>query len=89
MEDMKDKGGDRKTYLFDKPRNVNILLGCFFSSLVVLLILEFFVHKHPHFPWEGRLQFYAVYGFVACVVLVLAAKYILRPLMKRREDYYD
>jgi hypothetical protein len=56
---------------------------------VVLLIVEFFVHKHPHFPWEGWLEFYAIYGFVACVALVIAAKYILRPLMKRREDYYD
>ena len=34
-------------------------------------------------------QFYAVYGFVACVLLVLVAKYILRPLVKRGEDYYD
>lgn len=86
---MEEKGQNKKTYLFDKPRNVNRLLKCFFSSLVVLLIIEFFVHKHPHFPWEGWLEFYAVYGFVACVVLVVAAKYILRPLMKRREDYYD
>ena len=86
---MEEKGRNEKTYLFDKPRNVTRLLGCFFSSLVVLLIIEFFVHKHPHFPWEGWLEFYAVYGFVACVVLVLAAKYILRPIMKRREDYYD
>jgi hypothetical protein len=87
--DMEEEGQNKKTYLFDKPRNVNRLLTCFFSSLVVLLIIEFFVHKHPHFPWEGWLEFYAVYGFVACVVLVIAAKYILRPLMKRREDYYD
>jgi len=86
---VEEKGRNEKTYLFDKPRNVTRLLGCFFSSLVVLLIIEFFVHKHPHFPAEGWLEFYAVYGFVACVVLVLAAKYILRPLMKRREDYYD
>ena len=33
--------------------------------------------------------FYAVYGFVACVVLVLVAKYILRPMVIRKEDYYE
>ena len=87
--DMKEKNGEDKGYLFDNPRNVNRLLGCFFASLVFLLILEFFVHKHPHFGCEGYLEFYPVYGFVACVALVVAAKYILRPLMKRREDYYD
>lgn len=78
-----------RSYLFDNPRNVKILLGCFYASLLVLLIIEWFVHKHPHFGWEAWPEFYAVYGFVACVVLVVAAKYILRPLVKRREDYYD
>ena len=78
-----------KKYLFDNPRNVKILLGSFFVSLFVLLIIEGFIRKHPHFPWEAWPEFYAVFGFVACVVLVLAAKYILRPLVKRREDYYD
>lgn len=78
-----------KRYLFDNPRNVKILLGCFYASLLVLLIIEVFVRKHPHFAWEAWPEFYAVYGLVACVVLVVAAKYILRPLVKRREDYYD
>ncbi|RLF53428.1 MAG: hypothetical protein DRN37_11640 [Thermoplasmata archaeon] len=78
-----------KKYLFDDPRNVKILLRSFFSSLLVLLLIEFLVSKHPHFPWESWPEFYAVFGFVACVALVLAAKYILRPLVKRREDYYD
>ncbi len=41
------------------------------------------------FPWEEWPQFYAIFGFVACVVLVLIAKYILRPLVMREEDYYD
>jgi hypothetical protein len=86
---MKKRNEPEKKYLFDKPRNVKILFVCFYSSLAVLLAIEYFVHKHAHFPWEEWPEFYAVYGFVACVVLVLAAKYILRPLMKRREDYYD
>ena len=86
---MEPKDQNEKKHLFDDPRNVKILLTTFFSSLVVLLIIEVFVHKHPHFAWEGWPEFYAVFGFVACVVLVLAAKYILRPLVKRREDYYD
>lgn len=86
---MEQKGQNEKKYLFDRPGNVNRLLGCFFSSLVVLLIIEVFVHKHPHFAWEEWHEFYCVYGFVACVVLVIVAKYILRPLVMRQEDYYD
>jgi hypothetical protein len=32
--------------------------------------------------------FYAIYGFVACVILVLVAKE-MRKLVMRDEDYYD
>ena len=78
-----------KSYLFDNPRNVKRLLAVFYLSLAVLLAIDFFVPKHPHFPWEEWPSFSAVYGFVACVVLVIVAKYVLRPLVMRREDYYD
>jgi len=83
------KDNPEKKYLFDDPKNVKILLGCFYASLVVLLLIEFLLHKHPHFGWEAWPEFFAVYGFVACVVLVIVAKYFLRPLVKRDEDYYD
>jgi membrane protein YdbS with pleckstrin-like domain len=78
-----------KTHMFDKPENVKRVLRIFFTSLVILLAIDFFVHKHAFFPWEEWPEFYAVFGFVACVALVLTAKYILRPLVKRNEDYYE
>lgn len=78
-----------KEYLFDKPRNIKRLLSFFYTLLLFLLVIDFFILKHPIFPWEEWPQFYAVFGFVAFVVLIFAAKYILRPLVKRREDYYD
>jgi hypothetical protein len=84
-----NQNGDSKEYLFDKPRNVRILFVCYYSSLFILLITEFLIHKHGYLPWEEWPEFYAVFGFVACVVLVVVAKYFLRPLVKRREDYYD
>jgi len=80
---------NEKEHLFDKPKNVTRLLRTFYSVLVLLLIGDFFIHKHADFAWEAWPEFFAMYGFVACVVLVLAAKYILRPLVKRREDYYE
>lgn len=78
-----------KTHMFDKPGNVKRVLIIFFSSLLVLLAVDFFIHKHTYFPWEEWPEFYAFFGFVACVVLVLTAKYILRPLVKRDENYYE
>ena len=78
-----------KKHMFDNPRNVQWVLYGLFTSLILLLALEPFVHKHSYFAWEESFGFYAIYGFVACVLLVLAAKYILRPIVKRDEDYYD
>lgn len=78
-----------KNYLFDNPRNVKILLAFLFGGCLVLIIINFLVHKHGHFSWEEWSGFYAAYGFVACVILVLAAKFILRKIVKRSEDYYD
>ena len=83
-----DKTTEKK-YLFDNPGNVKLFFISFYLSLLILLVIDFFIYKHPHFPWEKWPGFYATYGFVACVVLVVAAKYILRPLVKRKEDYYD
>lgn len=79
----------KKFNFFDNPKNVKRFIKSFYLLCVVLIIIDFFSPGHGHFFWEERLGFYAVYGFVACVILVLVAKYILRPLVKRREDYYD
>lgn len=78
-----------KKHIFDNPKNVQKVLYGLFGSLVLLLVLEPFILKHPYFAWEESFGFYAIYGFVACVLLVLVAKYILRPFIKREEDYYD
>jgi len=75
--------------LFDRPQNVKRLLMGFYLFLVLLVVADFFVPKDPLFRWEGYPSFYGAYGFVSCVGLVLAAKYVLRRLVKRKEDYYD
>lgn len=74
--------------ILDNPRNVKRLLFIFYISLVVLLIIDFFIHKHADFPWEGAVNFFAVYGFVSCVLLIFIAK-LMRLIIKRKEDYYD
>jgi hypothetical protein len=73
---------------FDRPENVRRLLGFFYAFLVVLLIGDFFVHKHAEFPWESAPAFFAAYGFVSCVGLIFMAK-LLRMFIKRDEEYYD
>lgn len=74
--------------IFDKPHNVRRFLGGFYISLLILLVVDFFIHKHADFAWEGIPEFYATYGFVSCVLLIFIAKG-LRRLIKRDEDYYE
>ena len=78
----------RELKIFDKPQNVKRFLGGFYVFLVVLLIIDFFVHKHAEFAWEGFPDFYAAYGFISCVLLIFIAKG-LRMFIKRDEKYYD
>ena len=77
-----------KQYLFDKPKNVQRLLRGFYAVCVILFLVDFAVHRHIYHTWENLPAFYAIYGFVACVLLVLVAKEMRKVLM-RKEDYYD
>lgn len=92
-----DKNLEKK-HMFDNPENVKRLLRIFFTSVVALLVIDVvyillseqhIIHRHVEYEWEKYWSFYSIYGFVACVILVLVSKYILRPLVKRKEDYYD
>ena len=71
----------------DRPANQRRLRRVFYALCAALVALEVLVHRHAEHSWEDAFAFYAVYGFVACVVLVLAAKQMRRVLM-RRENYY-
>ena len=78
----------QKTYLFDNPRNVRRVVLGLVGACVILAGLDLVLHRHITHPWEAMIGFYAVYGFVACVLLVLLAKE-LRKVLMRKEDYYD
>ena len=71
----------------DRPANQRRLRRVFYALCAVLVALEVLVHRHAEHPWENAFAFHAVFGLVACVVLVLAAKQMRRVLM-RRENYY-
>ena len=77
-----------KRYLFDNPRNVWRLVYLLIAACALVFGLDFVVHRHIDHPWEELPAFYAIYGFIACTLLVLIAKE-MRKLLMRKEDYYD
>jgi len=77
-----------KQHFFDKPGNVKRMLRAFYGVCAALFIADFVFHRHAEQTVEGWWGFYAIYGFVACVLLVLMAKEMRKVLM-RGQDYYD
>lgn len=77
-----------KKYFFDKPSNVKWLMRGFYAICLLLVVVDFALHRHIGFSWEKIPAFYAIYGFVACVILVVIAKE-MRKVIMRKEDYYD
>jgi len=65
-----------------------VLWRIFIAVLAVSVGAELWIDKHPHFEVERLFAFNALYGFLACAVLILVAKGI-GLLVKRKEDYYD
>ena len=63
---------------------VRVLLGI----ALLLVVLEFIIHRHGEIALEDIPLFPALYGFVAFVFIVYAGRG-LRLLIMRREDYYD
>jgi hypothetical protein len=85
---MNDAPRDEKTYWLDDKRNVDKIWYGLLAVCALLFAADAFYHKHVHFEAESWFGFYGVYGFVACVFLVLAAR-VLRRMLMRSEDYYD
>ena len=77
-----------KQYWLDRPGSVNKVTRTIYTICALLFLADFAYHKHPHFSAESWFGFYGLYGFVACVILVLVAKE-MRRLLGRKEDYYE
>lgn len=78
-----------KQYWLDKPGNVDKVVYGLYALCAGLFAADFFYHKHTEFGFENWFGFYAVFGFAACVALVIASKWLLRPAVMRSEDYYN
>ena len=90
MTDPTPQDGTRREreYWIDRPRNVDRIFYGLCLLCLLLFLVDPLIQRHPHFPLEGSFGFYAWYGFVGCVFLVLAAKQMRRVLL-RDEKYYD
>ena len=70
------------------PHIVTWIVYALYAICALSVLLEFVIHRHEKLGFAGSFGFYAWYGFVACVGLVLAAK-VMRRVLMRDEDYYS
>ena len=85
---MNDRTNDGRRYWLDESRNIRTIFRALIAVCALLFIADAFYHKHIELAAEGWFGFYGIFGFVACVGLVLLAKE-LRKLLMRDESYYD
>lgn len=71
-----------------RPKTIRILWIVLVIVLVLTLIPDFFIHPHAYFGIDGSVGFYAWYGFITCVAMVVLAK-LLGIFLKRKDTYYD
>ena len=71
-----------------RKENIRKLWIGFIAILIVTVLAGLFVHQHESFGIEDSLGFFAWYGFITCVAMVVFAK-LLGFILKRPENYYD
>ncbi len=98
MTQLENSDGERPRWLDDFENVRKVYRGLWVVCLVLLFGGEGLLRwaqqraeaahaEHHGFAFEHWPGFYALFGFIACVGLVLAAKE-LRKLIMRSEDYY-
>ncbi|MFO1364256.1 MAG: hypothetical protein U1F45_17675 [Burkholderiales bacterium] len=71
-----------------RPRAIRRLWELFIAVLALTVVAGLAIEAHPHFAVERLFGFSALYGFLACAVLILVARGV-GLLLKRPDTYYD
>lgn len=64
---------------------VAILMGLAISVLLDLLLRG----SHGDFIWYSIFGFFALFGLIGCIALVLISKWLGHYWLQRKENYYD
>ena len=72
----------------DERSNVRLLRRVSLLALALAVLAELVAPLHPHFVIDALFGFHAWFGFLACAVMIVAAK-ALGLLLKRPDTYYE
>lgn len=71
-----------------RPSTIRLLRRGGIGLLALTVLADLLVEPYPYFGIDGSFGFYAWYGFIACVAMIVGAK-ALGLLLSRKDSYYD
>lgn len=61
-----------------------------YGVLILLILVDFIIPRHEiHFFGDKIPGFWSFFGFIACVVIIVASKWLGKFGLMKDEDYYD
>ncbi len=85
---MSDPKRPEEPHWLVRPGTIRLLWWIFSGVLALTVALQIWIHLHAYFGVDGWFGFYAAFGLLSCVAMVLFAK-LLGFVLKRPDTYYD
>ena len=61
-----------------------------YAALILIILIDFFIPRHAiHFFGDGIPGFWSLFGFIACVLIILISKFIGHLGIMQDENYYN
>ena len=62
----------------------------FYATLILIILIDFFIPRHEtHFICDKIPGFWSLFGFVACILIILISKWIGHLGIMQDENYYN
>lgn len=84
---MAEQNSDTDHWLV-RPGTIRRLWIISIAVLIVTVLFDLAIQRHPSFGIDGTFGFGAWFGFVSCVIFIVFSK-ALGALLKRPDTYYD
>ena len=61
-----------------------------YGALIILIVVDFIIPRHEiHFFGDNIPGFWSLFGFIACVLIIIVSKWIGHLGLMQDENYYD
>jgi len=61
-----------------------------YGALIILIVVDFIIPRHEiHFFGDKIPGFWSLFGFIACVLIIIVSKWIGHMGLMKDENYYD